>query len=95
MGSSFGSRGVGLSSEYGKTGGKGAFPPCTRQVGKFDGLLKWANPCNMYIVTYIFYYISQCRLGDSEPQLGEKLDLAIQEEALKHGDLLVGVFVVV
>ena len=32
------------------------------------------------------------RLGDFQPKLGQKLDLAIQEEALKHGDLLVGVF---
>ena len=74
MGSSFGKRGMGLSSEYGKARGKAGFPSCARQVGQCIGL----------------YFLS--RLGDFEPKLGQKLDLAIQEEALKHGDLLVGVF---
>ena len=44
---------------------------------------------------FICFLLLFSRLGDSEPKLGEKLNLAIEEEANKHGDLLVGVFVFV
>ena len=52
--------------------------------GWFSFLRKTGRTCNG------LYFLS--RLGDFEPKLGQKLDLAIQKEALKHGDLLVGVF---
>ena len=52
--------------------------------------VSWANPCNTIQILAIHNIF---RLGDSEPKLGERLDLAIQEEAFKHGDLLVSVFV--
>ena len=40
MGSPIGSRGVGLSSEFGEAGGKGCLPPRKRQVGKLDGQIQ-------------------------------------------------------
>ena len=40
MGSPIGSRGVGLSSEFGEAGGKGCLPPCKRQVGQLDGQIQ-------------------------------------------------------
>ena len=40
MGSPIGSRGVGLSSEFGEAGGKGCLPPRKRQVGKLDGRIQ-------------------------------------------------------
>ena len=40
MGSPIGSRGAGLSSEFGEAGGKGCLPPRKRQVGKLDGQIQ-------------------------------------------------------
>ena len=46
---------------------------------------------NSIVAWQISQFPSLCRLADSHPELGDKLNLEIKDEELEHGDLLVGI----
>ena len=46
---------------------------------------------NNIVAWQVLYFPSLCRLADSHPELGDKLNLEIKDEELEHGDLLVGI----